>query len=57
MHSLIMRVMPLLVTLGHHVFTAMLDDLDANGGLMDATDIVLSGTSAGAGAFHLHIRL
>lgn len=32
---------------GHHVFTAMLDALDANYNLKDATEIILSGASAG----------
>lgn len=33
---------------GHHVFTAMLDEMDKKeNSLLDATDIILSGTSAG----------
>ena len=40
-------VLILLARIGHHVFTAMLDALDETAGLQDATDIVLSGTSAG----------
>ena len=40
---------------GGYVLDALLADLDANQGLADATDIVVSGCSAGGLATYLHV--